>query len=192
MPACSSRRCFIPAAVPRNSEVVTRLQVQSSHDCKKFNKKIWRLKNNVYLCNPKRKREHSSAGLEHLPYKQGVTGSNPVAPTKTEKVLSENLLRNLPEPERQREMEETREHSSAGLEHLPYKQGVTGSNPVAPTILRSQNKFFIVYFKCFGGLHNSGAGLFFFIPTVQEPSTSTPLRPSTPTPLCPSDCHQSL
>jgi hypothetical protein len=26
-----------------------------------------------------------------------------------------------------------REHSSAGSEHLPYKQGVTGSNPVAPT-----------------------------------------------------------
>ena len=25
------------------------------------------------------------------------------------------------------------EHSSAGSEHLPYKQGVTGSNPVAPT-----------------------------------------------------------
>ena len=69
---------------------------------KNFSKKIWRIKNNVYLCNPKRKREHSSAGLEHL----------------------------------------------------PYKQGVTGSNPVAPTILRSQNKFFIVYFKCFGGLHN--------------------------------------
>ena len=32
----------------------------------------------------KTKREHSSAGLEHLPYKQGVTGSNPVAPTKKE------------------------------------------------------------------------------------------------------------
>ena len=29
-------------------------------------------------------REHSSAGLEHLPYKQGVTGSNPVAPTTNE------------------------------------------------------------------------------------------------------------
>ena len=28
--------------------------------------------------------EHSSAGLEHLPYKQGVTGSNPVAPTTNE------------------------------------------------------------------------------------------------------------
>ena len=53
-----------------------------------FSKKIWRIKNNVYLCNPKRKREHSSAGLEHLPYKQGVTGSNPVAPTKKETVLS--------------------------------------------------------------------------------------------------------
>ena len=25
------------------------------------------------------------------------------------------------------------EHSSAGSEHLPYKQRVTGSNPVAPT-----------------------------------------------------------
>ena len=44
-----------------------------------------------------------------------------------------------------------REHSSAGLEHLPYKQGVTGSNPVAPTTLKVI-KFFIVYFKCFGGL----------------------------------------
>ncbi len=29
-----------------------------------------------------KKWEHSSAGSEHLPYKQGVTGSNPVAPTK--------------------------------------------------------------------------------------------------------------
>ena len=25
------------------------------------------------------------------------------------------------------------EHSSAGLEHLPYKQRVAGSNPAAPT-----------------------------------------------------------
>lgn len=28
------------------------------------------------------KREISSAGSEHLPYKQGVTGSNPVSPTE--------------------------------------------------------------------------------------------------------------
>ncbi len=27
-----------------------------------------------------------------------------------------------------------RAHSSAGSEHLPYKQGVTGSNPVVPTL----------------------------------------------------------
>ena len=26
--------------------------------------------------------------------------------------------------------------SSVGSEHLPYKQGVTGSNPVSPTTLR--------------------------------------------------------
>ena len=29
----------------------------------------------------------------------------------------------------------SREISSVGSEHLPYKQGVTGSNPVSPTIL---------------------------------------------------------
>ena len=39
---------------------------------------------NTYICNPfsnKHYWELSSAGSEHLPYKQGVTGSNPVAPT---------------------------------------------------------------------------------------------------------------
>ena len=44
-----------------------------------------------YFCNLKKtaslvkkasnKGEFSSAGSEHLPYKQGVTGSNPVTPT---------------------------------------------------------------------------------------------------------------
>ena len=32
-------------------------------------------------------REHSSVGLEHLPYKQRVGGSTPSAPTKTSKCL---------------------------------------------------------------------------------------------------------
>ena len=32
-------------------------------------------------------REISSAGSEHLPYKQGVTGSNPVSPTQDTKEL---------------------------------------------------------------------------------------------------------
>ncbi len=35
-----------------------------------------------YLCTRNRKREFSSAGSEHLPYKQRVGGSNPSTPTK--------------------------------------------------------------------------------------------------------------
>ena len=43
-----------------------------------------------YLCTPNRKkREHSSAGLEHLPYKQRVRGSNPCAPTQYRKGFQE-------------------------------------------------------------------------------------------------------
>ncbi len=36
-------------------------------------------------------------------------------------------------PNNKRLLERKREISSAGSEHLPYKQGVTGSNPVSPT-----------------------------------------------------------
>ena len=32
-----------------------------------------------------------------------------------------------------------RELSSVGLEHLPYKQGVTGSNPVVPTLVKASH-----------------------------------------------------
>ena len=39
-------------------------------------------KSKPYLCTPKEKREFSSAGSEHLPYKQRVGGSNPSTPTK--------------------------------------------------------------------------------------------------------------
>ena len=35
-----------------------------------------------YLCTRNRTREFSSAGSEHLPYKQRVGGSNPSTPTK--------------------------------------------------------------------------------------------------------------
>ena len=31
------------------------------------------------------KREISSVGLEHLPYKQGVNGSNPLSPTENDR-----------------------------------------------------------------------------------------------------------
>ena len=37
-----------------------------------------------YLCIAFRERALSSAGLEHLPYKQRVGGSNPSAPTEKE------------------------------------------------------------------------------------------------------------
>ena len=44
---------------------------------------VCQFKEIVYICS--RKRELSSAGSEHLPYKQGVTGSNPVGPTSLRK-----------------------------------------------------------------------------------------------------------
>ena len=37
------------------------------------------------------KREHSSAGSEHLPYKQRVRGSNPCAPTQYQKGFQQKL-----------------------------------------------------------------------------------------------------
>ena len=37
-----------------------------------------------YLCNDFQKRAIRSDGLEHLPYKQRVGGSNPSAPTEKE------------------------------------------------------------------------------------------------------------
>ena len=43
----------------------------------------------------KGKREISSAGSEHLPYKQGVTGSNPVSPTKKSRVYEVNTSQTL-------------------------------------------------------------------------------------------------
>ena len=54
-------------------------------------------------------RAFSSAGSEHLPYKQRVGGSNPSTPTtKTIRFRFGNI-------------------------HLPYKQRVGGSNPSTPT-----------------------------------------------------------
>ena len=70
-------------------------------------------------------RAFSSAGSEHLPYKQRVGGSNPSTPT----------------PKYNCQLSPYWAFSSAGSEHLPYKQRVGGSNPSTPTssfaILRS-------------------------------------------------------
>jgi hypothetical protein len=46
------------------------------------NAKFEKLSNSYTFALPFSKRELSSAGSEHLPYKQRVTGSNPVAPTQ--------------------------------------------------------------------------------------------------------------
>ena len=49
---------------------------------KKLREKFGRFAKSTYLCNRlKEARALSSAGLEHLPYKQRVGGSNPSAPT---------------------------------------------------------------------------------------------------------------
>ena len=45
-----------------------------------------------YLCTRNRKREFSSAGSEHLPYKQRVGGSNPSTPTKLKASNSDAFL----------------------------------------------------------------------------------------------------
>ena len=49
----------------------------------KYSEKFCGFKKSMYLCIAFReKRAFSSAGLEHLPYKQRVGGSNPSTPTK--------------------------------------------------------------------------------------------------------------
>ena len=45
----------------------------------------------------------------------------------------------------QKFLKNKREISSAGSEHLPYKQGVTGSNPVSPTKPRQKPGFFYIW-----------------------------------------------
>ena len=73
----------------------------------------------------KETRALSSAGSEHLPYKQRVGGSNPSAPTPFIRATFGIGIHNP----------NLRALSSAGSEHLPYKQRVGGSNPSAPTTI---------------------------------------------------------
>ena len=74
----------------------------------------------IYICSPQR--EFSSVGSEHLPYKQGVTGSNPVSPTGG--------------------------RSSIWLEHRPVTPEVAGSNPVDPALNRKAVEEFQRLFVC--------------------------------------------
>ncbi len=64
----------------------------------------------------------SSAGSEHLPYKQGVTGSNPVSPTKSLTLLRLFFI-----------FLTDRQHTTE-VQCIPNSFGrATGSNPVSPT-----------------------------------------------------------
>jgi hypothetical protein len=61
------------------------------YSAKKVVSKFEKLSNSYTFALRLIKRELSSAGSEHLPYKQRVTGSNPVAPTLKIKGLHESL-----------------------------------------------------------------------------------------------------
>ena len=74
--------------------------------------------------------ELSSAGSEHLPYKQGVAGSNPAVPTK------ESLFKKV------------NSFFFVGSEHPDTKVGRhAGSNPAVPTkksLFKKVNSFFLL------------------------------------------------
>ena len=106
---------------------------------KKNPQKFCRYHKKRYLCtafqNDGGFRAFSSAGSEHLPYKQRVGGSNPSTPTtkidKPPSKFSKVAFLHF------------RAFSSAGSEHLPYKQRVGGSNPSTPT---TESTFWVDFF----------------------------------------------
>ncbi len=105
--------------------------------------------------------EHSSAGSEHLPYKQRVTGSNPVAPTEALRKGSKGFFFRdgwfrASRPRREGHWSGSgcshiggsfyfrapqRDLSSAGSERMLHTHEVTGSNPVGPTKPRDRGAF---------------------------------------------------
>ena len=118
-----------------------------------------------------RSRAFSSAGSEHLPYKQRVGGSNPSTPTPNFFSFFNWLLGRLAQLVqsicltsrgsavriRQRPLPKSINgqifpfgaFSSAGSEHLPYKQRVGGSNPSTSTEefhMKSETLFLCFFF----------------------------------------------
>lgn len=69
-----------------------------------------------------------------------------------------------------------REHSSAGSEHLPYKQRVLGSNPSAPTELKKGFRKLKPFFIFFTSLTCSPQNCIFFLacPTQHHQATCLP------------------
>ena len=62
--------------------------------------------------------------VEHLPYKEGVTGSSPVSPTTSHDSPASLRYGSLAQL----------------VEQLTFNQLVTGSNPVRPTIPETQSQ----------------------------------------------------
>ena len=66
----------------QNKRKETENRTKNKENMKKEMETFGHSKKYAYLCIAIKKRALSSAGLEHLPYKQRVGGSNPSAPTK--------------------------------------------------------------------------------------------------------------
>ena len=66
----------------QNKRKETENRTKNKENMKKEMETFGHSKKYAYLCIAIKKRALSSAGLEHLPYKQRVGGSTPSAPTK--------------------------------------------------------------------------------------------------------------
>jgi len=79
-------------AAKRKQLIHRGLRVSRKKNSKKI-KKIFGEKFWMYICSPfGGERAISSVGLEHLPYKQGVVGSNPTSPTKMKRLSNTTVF----------------------------------------------------------------------------------------------------
>ena len=76
----------------QNKRKETEYRTKNKENMKKEMETFGHSKKYAYLCIAIKKRALSSAGLEHLPYKQRVGGSNPSAPTKDFKMILEVIF----------------------------------------------------------------------------------------------------
>ncbi len=113
----------VPAQVPETKKAMKSAKKASENlEVRKFHLSLHSQSGNNGLQRLKEIREYSSAGSEHLPYKQRVRGSNPCAPTKKTPLTAMRVVFLF-----------RGGHSSVGLERLLDRQEVCGSNPHVPT-----------------------------------------------------------
>ena len=137
--ACPTPACTFP--YKRLFPVLFKLKTcGNSFSFKKTTEKFAYFRKKAYFCIAfeTKERAFSSAGSEHLPYKQRVGGSNP-STRRFESVNAHNRYTIS-------FVYKHRAFSSAGSEHLPYKQRVGGSNPSTPTRDTFQGYLFLYSF----------------------------------------------